>query len=68
MFAHPLSQSFYRPAQLFAGAEDVTELYEGAHNLETRVDGQRAFEDGGQHDGTVFGEGVGSVFEVFAAL
>ena len=45
--------------ELLVGGEEFAEFDEGADDEEAGVDGLRAVEDGGGHDGAVFGEGVG---------
>ena len=45
----------------------LAHLDEGADDVQAHGDGARAVQDGGRHDGAVFGEGVGRVFAVPSA-
>ena len=50
------------------GLHQGAELDEGAHDGDVDLDGALGTEDGGEHGDTLFGEGVGEVFTVLAAL
>ena len=55
------SRSFSLPSQLGVGGEQLAQLHERAHDVEAHLDGTRAVQDRGGHDGAVFGEAnVGS--------
>lgn len=47
--------------ELVLGAEQFAQLDEGGDDLNAGLDGDRAIEDAGEHDGAVFGEGVRAI-------
>ena len=46
------------------GESHAAEFDEGAHEGEAHGDGLGAIENGGRHDGAVFGKNIGEVFTV----
>ena len=50
--------------QLPVRGEHLTQPHEGAHHVDAHLDGARAVEDRGGHDGSVLGEGVRQVLAV----
>ena len=47
--------------ELLVGAEQLTQLDEGAHDIKADFDGAAGVEDAGDHHGAVFGEGVRAI-------
>ena len=50
------------------GVHEAAELDEGAHDGDVHFHGAWRAQDAGEHGDTLFGEGVGEVFAVLAAL
>jgi hypothetical protein len=53
--------------EFLVGAEHLAQLHEGAHDVDAHLDGGGAVEDVSSLDGTMLGEGVGSVAATAAA-
>ena len=53
--------------ELFVRGKHLAELHEGAHHVDAHLDGARAVQDGGGHDGSVFGEREGEFTATAAA-
>src|SRR5882757_9297613 len=48
-------------SQFLVRGEQFTQLHEGAHDVDTDLDGARGVEDGGGHNRAVFGESIGKI-------
>jgi hypothetical protein len=49
------------PGELAVGAQQLAQLHEGAHDIDTHLHRTGAVEDGGGHDRAVLGKGIGKI-------